>query len=334
LPAETTLLSYHLETNRPVAFIINSRTIIKRELNESSKDAGSHLGDFRSFANTSEMPRETLERWYSWLISPVEVYLQPGNLGIIGDGEIQYLPFAAFTRNGEEFLSDRFNLFYLPRLEMFPLVAGRRGNHTKKLLVVAPAGITGLPLLENAKKEAQSIEKLYKIKRLTGPDATKPKFVAVADKYQIIHIIAHAECNERSPKLSRILLYPDDKKDVSLWVDDVAELKLKNIELAVLSACETKVCGEYRADVINTLNDAFIVAGVPTVIASLWPVDDQAASLFMGLFYKHLKRMSKAAALAAAQNEMRATHPHPYYWAAFVLTGDPGAARANAPRRR
>jgi CHAT domain-containing protein len=211
---------------------------------------------------------------------------------------------------------------------MFSILGGKRGKGAKRMLVVAPEGISGLPYLKNSKKEVESIDKLYKIKSLTGPSATRVNFIASVDNYQIVHVIAHAQCNKQVPKLSHIIMSPDASKDGSLWVDDVLDLKLKNIDLVVLSACETKVCGEYRSDVIGTLNDAFIAAGASTVIASLWAVDDQATSLFMGFFYKHLKHMSKAAALAAAQTDVRSQYPHPYYWAGFVLTGDPGRSGA------
>lgn len=335
LSEDTALLSYFLDSNRAVAFIINNRTIIKRELPTNSKEISSAFNDLLSFADLSEAPLQTLEQLYSGLISPVEVDLEAANLGIIGDGPLHYLPFAALTSNGKQYLSERFNLFYLPKLEIMLSIRGtKRQKYIRQLLVIAPKGVKGLSFLKNSKTEVANINKLYKIKRLTGPNATKMKFLAAADKHQIVHVIAHAQCNEQTPKLSRIVMTPGADKDVSLSVEDVLGLKLRHINLVVLSACETKVCGEYRADEITTLNDAFIAAGAPTVIASLWTVDDQATSLFMSSFYKHLKRMSKAAALSAAQNEMRTEYPHPYYWAAFVLTGDPGVTDRQKPRNR
>ena len=66
------------------------------------------------------------------------------------------------------------------------------------------------------------------------------------------------------------------------------------------------------------------------MIASLWQVDDQATGLLMRAFYQRLKDgQGKAEALQAAQREVRATYPHPFYWASFVLTGDPGPITAS-----
>jgi hypothetical protein len=68
------------------------------------------------------------------------------------------------------------------------------------------------------------------------------------------------------------------------------------------------------------------------VIASLWNVDDRATTLLMERFYTHLREGSgKAQALQQAQSDVRTQYPHPYYWSAFVLTGDPGAVMGVNP---
>lgn len=68
-----------------------------------------------------------------------------------------------------------------------------------------------------------------------------------------------------------------------------------------------------------------------SVIASLWSVDDEATKLLMVAFYRHLREgLSKADALRAAQIELRQKYPNPYYWAGFVLTGDPGPSETSS----
>jgi CHAT domain-containing protein len=77
------------------------------------------------------------------------------------------------------------------------------------------------------------------------------------------------------------------------------------------------------SDELVGLNRAFLYAGTPNVIASLWNIDDQATGLLMQKFYSHLRQGNgEAEALQKAQREVRAEYAHPYYWAAFVLTGD------------
>ncbi len=105
---------------------------------------------------------------------------------------------------------------------------------------------------------------------------------------------------------------------------DVYELDLRNFtNLVVLSACQTNLGELSKGDEVIGLNRAFIYAGTPILIASLWKVDDKATSVLMEWFYTHLKKgMGKAEALRQAQIDTRKDHPHPFFWAAFVLAGD------------
>ena len=120
------------------------------------------------------------------------------------------------------------------------------------------------------------------------------------------------------------MLAPDDKNDGALELHEVYQLDLAKTDLVVLSACETSRGQLSAGDDIIGLNRAFIYAGAPTVIASLWTVDDEATRVLMIAFYGYLKQgFGKAAALTQAQLDLRKQFPHPYYWAAFVLTGDP-----------
>jgi CHAT domain-containing protein len=79
-----------------------------------------------------------------------------------------------------------------------------------------------------------------------------------------------------------------------------------------------------RGDDYIGLSRAFLSAGAPAVLATLWPVDDKATGFLMTQFYASLSNGSNAAdALAAAQAATRYRYPHPYYWAGFILTGNP-----------
>jgi hypothetical protein len=95
----------------------------------------------------------------------------------------------------------------------------------------------------------------------------------------------------------------------------------------VLSACQTNVGAVSAGDEVVGLTRAFLFAGTPTVISSLWNVDDKATTVLMERFYTHLRAgMGKAQALQQAQRDVRAQYPHPYYWASFVLTGSAGTS--------
>ena len=97
----------------------------------------------------------------------------------------------------------------------------------------------------------------------------------------------------------------------------------------VLSGCQTQLGGLSTGDDVVGLNRAFIYAGTPTVVASLWSVKERPTGELIVAFFRYLKTgYGKAEALRAAQKEVRNKYPHPYYWAAFVLTGDPVSSDA------
>ena len=114
-------------------------------------------------------------------------------------------------------------------------------------------------------------------------------------------------------------------EDGFLRVDDIYNARL-SADLVVLSACQTGLGKEVRGEGLMGLTRAFLYAGVPRVIVSLWNVNDQATSELMADFYEKLLRRGKrpAEALREAQLELR-KHKRwesPYYWAAFVQQGD------------
>ncbi|MCP4305527.1 MAG: CHAT domain-containing protein, partial [bacterium] len=141
----------------------------------------------------------------------------------------------------------------------------------------------------------------------------------------ILHLAAHGQFNPIASLNSLIALAPDETNDGWLTVGESYGLNLENTDLVVLSACETNLGDLSEGDELVGLTRALIFSGTPSVIASLWAVEDEATSLLMERFYTHLKdRMGKAEALRQAQIETREEYPNPYYWSGFVLSGDPG----------
>lgn len=112
---------------------------------------------------------------------------------------------------------------------------------------------------------------------------------------------------------------PDGIDDGILLAEEIAGLNLFGTDLLVLSACQTGL-GEIAGDGVYGLQRGFKIAGVNTIIMSLWEVDDQATALMMQTFYRHLvKGKSKREAFTAAQNEVKKKHSDPRYWASFII---------------
>lgn len=96
-------------------------------------------------------------------------------------------------------------------------------------------------------------------------------------------------------------------------------MNLSGTDMVVMSACETGL-GDITSDGVFGLQRAFKMAGVQTLVMSLWKEDDNATSLMMQTFYEHLlSDMSKREAFNLAQAAVRAKYPEPYYWAGFVM---------------
>jgi CHAT domain-containing protein len=106
-----------------------------------------------------------------------------------------------------------------------------------------------------------------------------------------------------------------------LTAADVMQLDLKDI-LVTLSACESGRSTVLQGDEVIGLPRAFLGAGAAAVVVSLWLVQDESTVTLMTHWYNGLNEgMGRATALRAAQRALRERHPHPYYWAPFVLIG-------------
>jgi CHAT domain-containing protein len=115
--------------------------------------------------------------------------------------------------------------------------------------------------------------------------------------------------------------YPKDSlEDGVLTAQEISEMNLLNTKLVVLSACETGLGDINNSEGVFGLQRAFKLAGVKTLIMSLWKVPDKQTSMLMQAFYTNwLGGMSKHEAFKKAQLSVRKTHSEPYYWAGFVM---------------
>lgn len=165
---------------------------------------------------------------------------------------------------------------------------------------------------------------------VSGTAASRERIVdGELSDYRVLHFATHGFINEQYPELSGIALslYDDEglPKNGFLRTVDLHSLKL-NADLVVLSGCKTAAGGIVRGEGIIGMTRAFMYAGVPTVIASLWDVEDAATSYFMENFYDALLRkgLPPGAALRHAQLKFL-TSPRfsaPKHWAGFVVHGE------------
>jgi CHAT domain-containing protein len=257
---------------------------------------------------------------------------------------LHYLPFAALT-DGQRYLIDDYVLTTLPSASALPFIQDNIGRALAAPLILgnpvtgdfdATASLAterdGLGSLPFAEQEAKAIAALYGVEPLLGKDATEGAVRERGAGAGILHLAAHGHYNPVAPLSSLIALAPDQDHDGWLTVGEVYGLDLSSADLVVLSACQTNLGELSEGDELVGLTRAFIFAGTPTVVASLWSVEDEATALLMERFYTYLREgMGKAEALRQAQLEVREEYPNPYYWAGFVLSGDPGEMSGYKP---
>lgn len=227
---------------------------------------------------------------------------------------------------------------------------------TNHLLAVEEPQPVQASRLPETKAEVSSIAALFpRNNRLYGKQATKQAIINALPSSEVTHFACHGETNWQAPRQSGLLTANDEL----LTVEDLCQLHL-NARLAVLSACETGIPGTDLPDEVVGLPAAFLQAGFAGVVASLWSVADRSTALLMVKFYSLWQKqgLEPIYALRAAQQWLRDTaepistnrtspgtdkdlitsgdaqrdvrrsqqirpsdYSHPFWWAAFYLTG-------------
>ncbi len=194
-------------------------------------------------------------------------------------------------------------------------------------------GRATMPRLPFTRDEADAIAALAPggaVFKATGFDATRDAALGRALRdYRIVHFATHGVVDSARPALSGLIFSLVDRRggyrNGYVRLHDIYNLQL-NAELVVLSACDTALGADIKGEGLIGLARAFMYAGAPRVVASLWAVNDSATAELMSRFYRAMlqRQLRPAAALHAAQREMQASTEwrDPYYWAGFTLVGD------------
>jgi CHAT domain-containing protein len=165
-----------------------------------------------------------------------------------------------------------------------------------------------------------------------GPLATKSTLKRL-DKsgelkhYRYLHFATHGILANDVPGVGQpalvLSLTGNSDSEGFLTMEEVEHLQLR-ADLVTLSACQTGLGRQITGEGTMGMARAFVVAGAPSVIVSLWSVSDESTAKLMQLFYTHLvkEHRDKGTALQMAREELRKQYPNPYYWAPFILIGE------------
>jgi CHAT domain-containing protein/Tfp pilus assembly protein PilF len=285
---------------------------------------------------------------YQLLIKPVEGKLDPGKeVFIVADRPFNTLPFGALV-NPEtgEYLIEKYIISFSPSSTVFIQcsdIARRKEAFPVERCLSIGESVFQQPGLLNSSlpstvKEAEQVVAYYNSnsKLLLDSAATEVSVRREITNAEVVHIATHGLVNKRRPEYSGLALWakpevssPDD--DGILQAMEVDRMRLPRARLVVLSACQTLIGRNYHGEGMVGLARAFIAAGTPIVIASLWNIDSQMTAKMMNDFHRYRTRakLSTARAMREAQLDMlhqdALNYRRPYSWAGFMVVG--GTAR-------
>ncbi|MEB3231132.1 MAG: CHAT domain-containing tetratricopeptide repeat protein [Leptolyngbyaceae bacterium] len=297
----------------------------------------------------------------SLLIDPIQDLLptaEGDRLIILPQRELFLVPFAALQDRQGTYLIETYTLVTAPSIQVLiqveavaagmaaaPLAADEVlivGNPDPMPTLMRPHAPTPTPLqpLPGSAQEAEAIaSQIFQTDALIGTAATEAAVTERLATARLIHFATHGLLEYGDPQASGVRDVPgaialaptaavslgEGNTDGFLTATELQTMDLQ-ATLAVLSACDTGQ-GDLRGDGVVGLARSLFAAGVPSVMVSLWAVDDAATADLMTAFYRAWRSpeahvpIDKATALRQAMLTTMAQYPEPRFWAAFILIG-------------
>lgn len=337
LPADITMLSYHVIGDEIIAFV-SARGDIRTARNLGAVETTENLlrglemqwDRFRAGPEFVDRHMPLLERstlrilgaLYDDLMRPVRDLIEeisstttagePHKLVIVPHGLLHNVPFHALF-DGESYILEEFEISYSPSATVYALCQKRKLRETNRSLVMGVADPTIPAVAEEARAVAATLPGAEL--RVNG-EATIERLRTSAPDSSTLHLACHGLFRTDNPMFSSLKLH-----DGWLTAADVMSLDLDGA-LVALSACESGRSEVFAGDELIGLTRAFLGAGAATLAVSLWLVQDETTARLMQSWYEKIgSGTGHAAALRSAQLEIKEEFPHPYYWAPFILIG-------------
>ncbi|MEE4197107.1 MAG: CHAT domain-containing tetratricopeptide repeat protein [Bacteroidales bacterium] len=306
------------------------------------------LGDFIRF-------QESSYNLYQELIAPFEQEIRHKKLIIIPDNKLAYLPYDILIKKilpstrinyrQQPYLIKNHQLSYSYSATLLYETRQRDKTASKRLGAFAPTynnirEITQNDLsirqqyreklfpLKGIKEEARNVVEIIGGDSYLDFEAAEETFKAVAPDYDILHLAMHTIIDDENPMYSKMAFTQknDTTEDGLLNTYEIYNMKL-NCRMSVLSSCNSGSGKLHRGEGVISLARGFIYAGCPSIIMTLWSVEDKSGVDLMTRFYQNLKTgQNKAGALRQAKldfiDHADPLKAHPYFWAGYVVIGD------------
>lgn len=321
LDKDEDLLAYYTGETAVYALHISKQKIVK------IKKLGTHslleptVKKYHGVLSSKQPYKEQAVHLYNLLVEPFQVNQK--SLTIVTSGFLSYVPFETLIHDGAFLVQDK-NIGYgsdLVTLLLQKMTPSKKGID---IAVFQPDYENGLyDVLPFAKREAALLKQQYGANLYAKQDATATNFYTKVNKHSVYHLAMHAVINEDDVESSRLILNGDE-----LLISDLYARSLP-LDLVFLGACETGIGQEFAGEGLISLSRAFTYSGTKSTIKSLWKAPDKQTYQLTSGFYKYLnKGYSKTKSLQLAKNDFlnegtAQELKHPYYWAGFIISGDP-----------
>jgi CHAT domain-containing protein/tetratricopeptide (TPR) repeat protein len=362
LPRGATLVSYSVGPEHTLLFVVSRTSLEVHQIPLGRDALVEKVSAFRrTIAAAKRTPegRAALDRQasdlYRALLLPAgPVVTRAARLLFCPDGPLHALPFAALrpgdARGG--YLVERVPVHTALSATAYAEILRRAPPRDATRVVAfgdpeyptAPPGVGDDPQLRNARtrglrlvalpetrREVDAIRELFPGTQVRlGRDAREESIKALRGPVRYLHFACHGFLDERLPLESGLILSMPEKGAAAadngvLQAWEILESVRLDAELVTLSACASGLGMETVGEGIQGLTRAFHHAGARSIVASLWDVSDRSTADLMTHFYRGLRAgRSKDRALASAQVALirSGRYAHPFYWAAFQLSGD------------
>jgi CHAT domain-containing protein len=341
IPAGMALAEYVCLPRQLVVFIVTSRQTVMRVFPVPRSALGAKVSAFVA-ALSSKQASSPIEarsaELFDVLIRPVEDLLSGATtVTVIADDLLQRIPFGALLdRKSGAYFVEHYAVATNASAAVF--LAGVQHAPAANVALPATALVFAnptmsadlpfvLPSLNAAEAEAASVAREYAHATLVLRDeATAARFVALAPSFDVVHFAGHAVMQRTEPGSSALICAASEGSSGAVTSRDIARMQLRRTRVVVLAACSTMAGRNAAVEGVASLARAFLVAGAPVVVGTLWDIDDgDAAPLMKSMHHRIARGETPAQAIRAAQIEAihsdRSERRDPRKWAAFELIG-------------
>lgn len=305
LPADTVLIEYAALPEKLLVFGCHRGGCEARPVPVSRDELASLRTRFMEALRRGD-PKERQQsgaELASVLIAPVRTALRASReIVFVPDAWTSAIAFAALPTGSGRMIIEDFTVSVAPSARVYQRARTRRRRAPSSVLVVDSPVNETLEVLDASSAEARAVGSAYaRAERLTGKNATARALREQARSADVIHFAGHGLSSGEGAAL---VLSPSDGGSGRLDAAAVSRLDLPRTGIVVLAACDTALGPVRSAEGTLSVAHAFLQAGAPSVIATLWAIDDRQAARFFPAVHRHLARgVSAPEALRLVQLE-------------------------------